>query len=94
MKAARVSEVRKFTDIPNIGPRMAEDFERLGITTPEDLPGKDPYKLYLKMCRLSGSRQDPCVLDTYIAAVRFMEGAKPAPWWAYTAERKRRYPDL
>jgi hypothetical protein len=28
------------------------------------------------------------VLDTFIAAVRFMEGAPPHPWWHYTAERK------
>jgi pathogenicity locus Cdd1 protein len=30
------------------------------------------------------------VLDTFIAAVRYMEGAPKRPWWHYTAERKRR----
>ncbi len=29
------------------------------------------------------------MLDTFIAAVRFVEGAPAKPWWAYTAERKR-----
>ena len=28
-------------------------------------------------------------LDTFIAAVRFMEGEPKKPWWKYTAERKR-----
>jgi hypothetical protein len=28
-------------------------------------------------------------LDTFIAAVRFMEGEPKRPWWKYTAERKR-----
>jgi len=38
----------------------------------------------------TGARQDPCVLDTFIAAIRYMEGAPKRPWWHYTAERKRR----
>jgi hypothetical protein len=29
------------------------------------------------------------LLDTFIAAVRFMEGAPKKPWWKYTAERKK-----
>jgi Pathogenicity locus len=29
------------------------------------------------------------LLDTFIAAVRFMEGEPKKPWWKYTAERKR-----
>jgi hypothetical protein len=94
MKAERASQVQKFTDIPNVGPRIAEDFRRLGIMTPEKLAGKDPYRLYKNMCKITGTRQDPCVLDTYIATVRFMQGGKPLSWWSYTAERKRKYPDL
>jgi hypothetical protein len=31
------------------------------------------------------------VLDTFIAVVRFAEGGGPAPWWAYTAERKAQF---
>jgi hypothetical protein len=26
------------------------------------------------LCRITGQRHDPCLLDTFIAAVRFMEG--------------------
>jgi hypothetical protein len=29
------------------------------------------------------------VLDVFLSAVRFMEGAPARPWWHYTAERKR-----
>ena len=29
--------------------------------------------------------------DCFIAAVRFMEGGAPTPWWHYTAERKQRF---
>ena len=54
-----------------------------------DLRGRDPYALYDELCRATGIRHDPCLLDTFIAAVRFMEGEPKKPWWKYTAERKR-----
>ena len=76
-------------DIPNIGPSIAADLRQLRITTPGDLPGRDPYAMYDDLCRITGQRLDPCLLDTFIAAVRFMEGAPKKPWWKYTAERKR-----
>ena len=94
MKASQASEVTRFEDIPNIGRQMAADFKALGLRGPEDLTGKDAFALYQKRCRQTGTRQDPCVLDTYLAAVDFMNGAPVRPWWAYTAERKRAYPDL
>ena len=34
------------------------------------------------------------MLDTFMAVTDFMRGAQPAPWWAYTAERKRQYGQL
>jgi hypothetical protein len=94
MKVAKAEDAKKFTDIPNVGPRMAEDFKKLGIKNPQDLKGKDALKLYKKMCALSGTRQDPCVLDTYLAVVDFMNGGTPKPWWRFTAARKKRYPNL
>ena len=45
--------------------------------------------MYNDLCRITGQRHDPCLLDTFIAAVRYMEGAPKRPWWKYTAERKR-----
>lgn len=94
MKARTAAEVKRFTDIPNIGKRMEEDFRELGLRVPQDLAGKDPYQLYQKMCRVSGVRQDPCVLDTYMAAVDFMEGGRAQTWWSFTADRKKKYPNL
>lgn len=84
-----VRQVARLQDIPNIGPAVAADLRQLGITTPNDLPGRDPYALYDDLCRITGQRHDPCLLDTFIAAVRYMEGAPKKPWWKYTPERKR-----
>ncbi len=88
-KATRASLAVRLEDVPNVGPSIAADFRRLGISRPSDLAGKDPVRLYRALCRKTGSRQDPCVLDVFLAAVRFMDGAPARPWWAYTAERKR-----
>ncbi len=90
-KATRAVEVKKFTDIPNVGKAMERDFLLLGVTTPSDLKKLDAYQLYQKMCKMSGVRQDPCVLDTYLAVIDFMNGAPVRPWWWYTVGRKERY---
>ncbi|MDQ6808668.1 MAG: helix-hairpin-helix domain-containing protein [Verrucomicrobiota bacterium] len=75
--------------IPNIGRSIANDLRLIGITEPRQLVGRDPRSLYLKLCKKTGVRQDPCVLDTFVSAVRFMEGAPALPWWYYSAKRKK-----
>lgn len=90
MKARSAGEAKRLQDIPNIGPSIADDLRALGIEKPKQLIGKDPYALYQRINKLTGVRQDPCLCDCFIAAVRFMEGAPPTPWWHYTAERKER----
>lgn len=82
-------DIAKFEDIPNIGKAMAGDLRLLGYQSPGQLAGQDPYAMYEKLCRVTGSRHDPCVIDVFIAAVRYMEGGPKAPWWKFTAERKR-----
>lgn len=88
-KAARAADAVQLTDIPNIGPSIAQDLRRIGILTPAQLVGRDPFALYRSSNAQRGLRQDPCLLDCFIAAVRFMQGAPATPWWHYTAERKR-----
>jgi hypothetical protein len=82
-------DVARLQDIPNVGPTVASDLRRLGITSPDELLGRDPYAMYDDLCRITGQRHDPCLLDTFISAVRYMEGAPKQAWWKYTAERKR-----
>ena len=93
-KALRSKDAVDFEQIPNIGKEIAKDFKILGFKTPQKLRGKNPYRLYQELCRKTGVRQDPCVLDTLISAVYFMNGRGSKPWWAFTAERKKKYPYL
>jgi hypothetical protein len=84
-------KTQKLTDLPNIGKSLAKDLELIGIDTPEKLEGKDPYELYQKLCKMTGMRQDPCVLDIFMSITDFMNGGEPKVWWSYTAERKEKY---
>jgi hypothetical protein len=87
------NRIRRFTDLPNIGPAGAGDFTLLGYTSPAQLAGLDPLALYRALCLASGQRQDPCVLDVFMSVTDFLGGGAPRPWWEYTGERKRRYGD-
>jgi hypothetical protein len=88
-RASARREVAHLEDIPNVGPAVAADLRRLGITSPSEVTGRDPYAMYDDLCQITGQRHDPCLLDTFIAAVRYMEGGPKKPWWKFTTERKR-----
>ena len=92
MNPAKVvrARVEKLTDLPNVGPSIAEDLEQLGIRRPAQLKGVDPYALYRRINRQTGVTHDPCLLDVFISITRFMDGERPSAWWHYTAERKAR----
>jgi hypothetical protein len=82
--------VRDLKALPNIGPAMADDLLRLGITSPSDLATEDPDDLYARLCVLDGKAHDPCVLDTFMAVVDHAKGNPARPWWDFTPERKAR----
>lgn len=88
-KARTAAECEALEQLPNIGPSLAADLRLLGVVHPRALATQEPFALYQALCARTGKRQDPCVLDTFMAITDFMRGAQAAPWWAYTAERKR-----
>jgi Pathogenicity locus len=90
-KARHASECRQLEQLPNVGPAIAADLRRIGVLHPADLAARDAFDLYQALQRATGRRQDPCVLDTFLAATDFMRGGPRQPWWAYTAERKQRF---
>jgi hypothetical protein len=90
-KAVSPDDCLRLEQLPNIGPALADDLRLIGIQRPAQLRGRDPYVLYQSLCAATGRRQDPCVLDTFMAATDFMRGAAPSPWWHYTAQRKLLY---
>lgn len=93
-KASISAECQQLEQLPNIGPALAADLRGLGIVHPAELKQHDAYALYRALCASTGKRHDPCVLDTFIAAIDFMRGAEPRPWWLYTAQRKLDHPGI
>lgn len=94
MKARTAQDVKTWRDIPNVGPAMERDFLRLGLKRPAELKQHDPLKLYVKLGQLDTQRPDPCVLDTYMAVIDFMNGAPARPWFYYTKQRKVQHPEV
>lgn len=90
-KATTAAECERLEQLPNIGPSIAGDLRLIGIEHPRQLATADALALYQSLQIATGKRQDPCVLDTFLAACDFMRGAPAQPWWAYTAGRKQRY---
>ena len=84
-------QIKRLQQIINVGSSIEGDFQRLGITKPQQLIGRDPLKLYRQICKVDGARHDPCVLDCFMAAVSYMDGNPPRVWWDFTSTRKRKY---
>lgn len=87
-KARDAAECTSLEQLPNVGPAIAADLRSIGVRHPRELASRDAFVLYQQLCAKTGKRQDPCVLDTFMAATDFMRGAPARPWWAYTRKRK------
>ena len=71
--------------LPGIGPSLAADLRALGVRRAADLKRRDPERLYARLNRLRGQRQDPCVLYAFRCAAYAARTARPSPrllkWW-------------
>jgi hypothetical protein len=84
---------RELRDLISIGPVMLRDFELLGIRSVAQLAQQNPRRLYARLSRATGQRQDPCVLDTFCAAVAQARHprlpAEKCQWWYWSKRRKQ-----
>lgn len=81
--------IKELTIIPEIGKSLATDLWNIGITSIDDLKGKDPEVLFALSNDYAGVVQDRCVLYAFRCAVYF---AKTPPehrekeklnWWLW-----------
>lgn len=83
---------RQLKDLVSVGPAFLRDFELLGIRSVAELARQDPHKLYQRLCRKTKTRLDPCVLDTFRAAVEQARDPKlpfqKCQWWYWSRVRK------
>jgi hypothetical protein len=93
-EAAHAGAARRLEDIPDIGPALARDLRSLGIDAPARLERRNAFKLYQDLSIVTARRHDPCVPDTFMATVDFINGNPSAPWWHFTQKRKQLHPNL
>jgi Pathogenicity locus len=83
---------RQLAELISIGPAMLRDFERLGIRSVAQLARQNPQRMYARLNRATGERQDPCVLDTFCAAVAQARNPRlpteQCQWWYWSRKRK------
>jgi hypothetical protein len=83
---------RQLRDLAGVGPATLRDFEMLRIRSVPQLAKADGRRLYLRLCELTGQRQDPCVWDVFECAVAQARNphlpAEQKQWWYYSRIRK------
>ena len=87
-----MSSIRRLQDLISVGPAMLHDFDLLRIRSVAQLAKQNPRRMYTRLERLTGQRQDPCVLDVFEAAVAQARNprlpAERCQWWYWSKKRK------
>jgi predicted RecB family nuclease len=83
---------RTLRSLSGVGPIIEADLHRLGIQSVDDLAKADGTRLYHSLCEVTGTRQDPCVLDTFRCAVAQAKDPflpkEQTSWWWWSRQRK------
>ncbi|MES2088205.1 MAG: helix-hairpin-helix domain-containing protein [Patescibacteria group bacterium] len=85
--------LKNFQIIPGVGKSIAEDLWNLGLRKVSDLKGKDPQKLYDKLCKIENAHVDRCMLYVFRCAVYFASNTRHDPealkWWRWKDDIKK-----
>lgn len=85
--ADKIVSLKELQTIPGVGKSIANDLWNIGITSVNDLKGKDPEKIYLLSNQFAGAIQDRCLLYVFRCAVYFAEtppnkrDTEKLKWW-------------
>ncbi len=71
--------------IPGVGEAIARHLRNIGIGCVSQLKGRDPEKLYEKLCDFQAAPVDRCMLYVLRCAVYYVSNAERDPellkWW-------------
>ncbi len=93
MPAATKSVPRLEDDVivlRNIGKAIRADLALLGVDTVGELARCEADALFLDLAAMTGTRHDPCVHDTFAAAIHQARTGEALDWWEFTPARKAR----
>jgi hypothetical protein len=87
-------ETRQHKDLYSVRPATVRDLKLLGITRGEQPVGRDARKLYDRLCRRTGKRCDPFMMDVLSAAIAQAQDPglpqEKRKWWYWSQIRKSR----
>jgi hypothetical protein len=87
-----VGDIRRLRDLRGVGVSIEEDLRQLGVRTVSELARQNGDSLYDAFCKLTKTRQDPCVLDAFRCAVAQARNPKlpveQCNWWWWSRQRK------
>ena len=85
------SSLKDLEQIPGVGEKIAQDMRNIGIRSVVQLKGRDPEKLYQKLCDLKASPVDKCMLYVLRCAVYYASNTEHDPellkWWNWKGNR-------
>lgn len=74
----------------NVGKAIHADLIQLKIYSITSLSTQEPDQLYLKLQKITHSKQAPCVWDVFAAIIHEARTGAKTPWWHWTPVRKKR----
>ena len=98
MPAARAlsspkADTRQLSDLHGIGRAMLKDFDLLGVRSVSQLARCDGDELYHRLSKITNTRMDPCVHDTFVCAVEQARNPdlprEKCDWWYWSSIRKK-----
>lgn len=94
MNYVPIASAKHLTDIPGVGPSIANDLQSLGYSKPADLRGEDPEAMYERLMAQSGAHIDRCILYVFRCAVYYARTDNPDTdrllWWNWKDNAKQR----
>ncbi len=83
--------LKEFSKIPGVGTKLAYRLWELGVRSLDDLAGRDPEELYMRMCSMAGRDVDKCVLYVFRCAIYFASNRDHEPellkWWNWKGRK-------
>lgn len=85
---SKSSEHNELLSLKNVGQATLRDFDLLGINSIKQLASFSPDELFIRLQKLTGQKQDPCVWDIFASSINEARTGEKTPWWEWSKIRK------
>ena len=84
----RLKTQNELLKLNNVGEKVLEDLKMLGIRKIEHLKYESPQELYNKLEKVTGVKQNICMLDLFSAIIHEAKTKEKLPWWYFSKMRR------